>query len=79
MSEAPEGDRQLPPPLPGPEAAARRARHSVPPPGDSDPSQARRVAKALLIGLTGLLVSAAIPIILVVILAFVAQMVISGH
>lgn len=74
-----QGDRGLPPPLPGPEAAARRAQHSVPIASDPEPGQLRRIAKPLLIGFVGFLVSAAIPIIIVVILAIVAQMAINGH
>lgn len=69
----------MPPPLPGPEAAARRARDPMPVDGDAEPSQARGVAKAVLIGVVGFLVSAAIPIVLVIILAIVAQLMISGH
>jgi hypothetical protein len=69
----------LPSPLPGSEAAAKRARHSVPIAKDPEPSQLRQVAKPLLIGFVGFLVSAAIPIILVIILAIVAQLVIAGH
>lgn len=79
MTELPEDDRRLPPPLPGPEAAARRAQHSVPLDAEPEPHQARGVVKAVLIGLVGLLVSAAIPIILVIILAFIAQVMIGGH
>lgn len=78
MTETPPGDR-LPPPLPGEEAAARRAQAPVPPPGDSEPSQLRRVVKPVFIGLVGLVVSMAIPVLIVVILAFVAQVMISGH
>jgi hypothetical protein len=44
-----------------------------------EPSQLRKVAKAVFIGLVGLFVSMAIPILIVVILAFVAQVIISGH
>lgn len=42
-------------------------------------SQLRQVARAVFIGLVGLLVSMAIPILIVVILAIVAQVIISGH
>jgi hypothetical protein len=71
--------RDLPPPLPGPEAAARRAQDPIPVDGLDEPSQVRKVAKAVFIGIVGFLISAAIPIILVIILAIVAQLMIGGH
>ncbi|HET7443192.1 MAG TPA: hypothetical protein VFJ57_00895 [Solirubrobacterales bacterium] len=42
------------------------------------PSQPRNVVKAVFIGLVGFIVSAAIPIVIVIILAFVAQRMIGG-
>ena len=76
MSETPRDDG-LPPPLPGKDAAAKRAQNPIPPPDGSEPSQLRRAAKAVLIGLVGLGVSMAIPILIVIALAFVAQLIIS--
>jgi hypothetical protein len=70
-------DDRLPPPLPDEDAAARRAENSIPPPDGSEPSQLRRVAKPLLIGLVGVLISMAIPILIVIVLAIVAQLIIS--
>lgn len=62
---------------------SRRPRESpVRPSDDLEPSQLRRVAKPVFIGLVGLVglgVSIAIPILLVIILAIVAQLIISGH
>ena len=78
MTETPADDR-LPPPLPGEEAAAKRAENPIPPTDDSEPSQLRGVAKAVLIGLVGLAISMAIPILIVVILAILAQNIIAGH
>ncbi len=76
MSDTPRDDR-LPPPLPGEDAAAKRAKNSIPPPDGSEPSQLRRAAKPLLIGLVGVVVSMAIPILIVIVLALVAQLIIS--
>jgi hypothetical protein len=76
----PPDDRQLPPPLPGEDAAARRAQNPLPAPGDLEPSQDRKALKAVLIGIVATIVGAlAIPLLIVVILAFVAQLLISGH
>lgn len=76
MSETSQDDR-LPPPLPGEEAAAKRAQNSIYPSNGSEPSQLRRAAKPVLIGLVGLGVSMAIPVLTVIILAIVAQLIIS--
>jgi len=78
VTETPPDDR-LPPPLPGPEAAARRAQNPVTPSDEPEPSQLRQVAKPVLIGLVGVAISMAIPALMVVILAFLAQIIITGH
>jgi hypothetical protein len=78
LTETPSGD-QLPPPLPGQEAAERRALNPIPPSDGSEPSQLRQVAKSVLIGLVGVAVSMAIPVLIVVVLAFLAQIIITGH
>lgn len=75
----PPADARLPPPLPGEEAAARRARNLATPPDESVSSQLRRASKPVLIGLVGLAISVAIPIVIVVILAILAQVIITGH
>ena len=69
--------KRLPSPLSGEDAAAKRAAHSIPPPDGSEPSQSRRLAKPVLIGLVGVAISAAIPILILIVLAFVAQLSIS--
>jgi hypothetical protein len=76
MSDTPPDDR-LPPPLPGEDAAIKRAENPIPPPDGSEPGQVRRAAKPLLIGLVGVVVSMAIPILTVIVLALVAQLIIS--
>lgn len=75
MNDRPPEDR-LPPPLPGEEAAAKRAENPIPEPDGSEPGGLRQAVKPVLIGVA---VSIAIPIVLVIILAFVAQLVISSH
>lgn len=76
---SPEG-RRLPPPLPGEEAAARRAENPIPGPGDSEPRQDRKALKAVLIGIAATAIGAVvIPILIVVVLGIVAQIIISGH
>jgi hypothetical protein len=76
VSTPPRDDR-LPPPLPGEDAAAKRAENPIPPADGSEPSQLRGAGKPLLIGLVGVLVSIAIPIVIVIVLAIVAQLMIS--
>jgi len=78
MADSPDQERGMPPPLPGPEAAARRARGPATVDGNVESSQARSVLESILIGLVSVLFWAAIPIIIVIILAFVAQLMISG-
>jgi hypothetical protein len=51
----------------------------APPGGDAERSHAWRVFKVVFIGLVSVAVSMAIPLLIVVILAFVAQIAISGH
>jgi hypothetical protein len=73
-------DDQLLVPLPGPEAAAKRAQNPVPPGGSSEHSQNRKAFKAVAIGVVATIFGAiAIPLLIVVILAFVAQLIITGH
>lgn len=76
---SPPDDNQLPPPLPGSEAADRRAENPIPPAGSAGPTEGRPILRAVLIGLGGFVVSAAIPIVIVIILAILAQSAISGH
>lgn len=79
MTEPPPGDR-LPPPLPGQEAAAKRAQNPVPLESNSEHSRDRQAFKAVAIGVVATIFGAfAIPLLIVVILAFVAQIAISGH
>jgi len=70
---------QLPRPLPGPEAAARRTGNPIPPARDSENGQLRRAVKPTLIGLSAIAVSIGIPFLILVVLAFVAQVVINGR
>jgi hypothetical protein len=61
------------------EDSARRVRGPSPDAVRPTPSHARRVAKVTFIGLVSLVVSLAIPVVVLVILAFIAQIMISGH
>jgi hypothetical protein len=77
---SPPADNQLPPPLPGEEAAARRAENPIVAPDGTEPSQGRRALGPVLIGVVAkLLVALAIPLVIVVVLAFLAQHAIGGH
>jgi hypothetical protein len=70
----------LPPPLPGEEAAAKRAQNPVRAPDGNEPSQSRRALGPVLIGIVAkFLVGMAIPIFVVIVLAFLAQQAIGSH
>jgi uncharacterized membrane protein len=82
MSEQPDQfsqASQLPPPLPGPDAAARRAQDPIREGADASLGPARSVPKAVLIGLSATAISIAIPILILIVLAIVAQLMIAGH
>ena len=68
-------DSQLPPPPSG-ETEAGPDQSALPASGDPGPGQR---AKPVLIGLLKFVIWMSIPIVMVLILAIVAQMVISGH
>jgi uncharacterized membrane protein len=53
--------------------------HPAPPADDEEHRRIRKVLKAVLIGLGAFAVAIAIPLLIVVILAIVAQLIISGH
>ena len=76
-SERPE---QLPPPTPGEDAASRGAQKPLDAPDGDEPSRGRQALGSLLIGIVArFFVAMAIPIIIVIVLAFLAQRVISSH
>jgi hypothetical protein len=72
-------DDRLPPPTLDEETEGTLAQAALPASRDPAPSQLRRLVKPLLTGLVKFAIWMMIPIVLVVILAFVAQMVISSH
>jgi hypothetical protein len=76
---APEDGSQLPPPLPGSEAADKRSRNPIPPTESVKPAEGRPVSRAVFIGVGAFLLYAAIPIVITVVLAFLAQSAINGH
>jgi hypothetical protein len=71
---------QSPPPLTGEDAASGSARNPAHVAGRDEPSQGRQALGPLLIGIAAkFLVAMAIPIGIVIVLAFLAQHVISSH
>jgi hypothetical protein len=70
----------LPPPLSGEDAASRRAQTPFAPPDGDEPSQGRRALGPALIGIVAeFLVGMAIPIVIVIVLAFLAQQALGSH